>query len=173
MTKKGSKLKKLAMRWRYRLDNARAIFGLLTFAVLLGATYAKRIPWFMEQGFWRGDFLLSLLILLVFVIGGYLYDRAFELWSEDITVRVERNPYTYVPGPKEFLITIAVQHLLAYLLFKEDEKEAKLFLEILSEYFSLTPNSEDYREKSNNIKTLSIDFVKKIKEKMKTEEEEG
>jgi len=166
MNNKGSKLKALAMRWRFRLDHARAIFGMLTFALLLAVGYVDILPWFMDQGFWRGEFLLTFLVLTVFVIGGYLYDRGLKLWSEDITVRVERNPYTYMPGPKEHLIKKSVDYAIMYLLSKNEEtkEEAKSLKKILDEYYSLTPNTEGYREKSEEIKTLTNQFTNKIKE---------
>lgn len=162
-------LKKLTMRWRFRLDHARAIFGLLTFALLLAVGYVDKLPWFNYQGFWRGEFLLTFLVLIVFIIGGYLYDKGFKLWSEHATVTVERNPYTYMPTPREHLVKKSVDYAIMYLLSKnkETKEDAKLLNKILDDFYSLTPDSERYQEKSKEIKILTNDFIKKIKRKMK------
>ena len=42
-------IKHFSMKWRFRLDQARAIFGLITFAVLLANSYVDDFPWFQDQ----------------------------------------------------------------------------------------------------------------------------
>lgn len=159
-------IKYFTMKWRFRLDQARAIFGLLTFAVLLAATYVDRIPWFEDQGFWRGDFLLSFLIFCVFVIGGYVYDRAFQLWTETSKVTLERNPYTYVPSPKEewhsAVIYGYIFHALNQIAKKldielENQDEVRLFFE---HYLSMNPSTPDFLGEVEKLRVIS-DIVKK------------
>jgi len=154
-------IKYFTMKWRFRLDQARAIFGLATFAVLLAATYVDRIPWFEDQSFLRGDLLLSFLIFLVFVIGGYVYDRAFQLWTETSKVTVERNPYTYVPTPKEEWHSVVVWgyifHALNQIAEKldielENQDEVRLFFE---HYFSMNPSTPNFLEEVEKLRVIS------------------
>ena len=84
-------LKYFAMKWRFRVDQARALFGLLTFAALLAIAYMPSIPWFNEQGFWRGEFLLAVIVLVVFLLGGYLYDRFLKLWTRDNSCKCRKE----------------------------------------------------------------------------------
>ncbi|NHJ33700.1 MAG: hypothetical protein FK732_12640 [Asgard group archaeon] len=158
--------KYFTMKWRFRLDQARAIFGLLTFAVLLAASYVNRIPWFEDQGFWRGDLLLSFLIFVVFVIGGYVYDRAFQLWSETQKVNVERNPYTYVPTPKEEWHSVVIYGYLFHALNQiakkldielENQDEVRLFIK---HYYSMNPSTPDYLVEVDKL-TIISEMVKK------------
>ncbi|NHJ39319.1 MAG: hypothetical protein FK731_04745, partial [Asgard group archaeon] len=158
--------KYFVMKWRFRLDQSRAIFGLITFAILLADSYAPKIPWFMDQGFWRGEFILALLIFIIFALGGYLYDRSFKLWSETTTVSIERNPYTYVPNPKEqwqsraiwtFVFTILSQMAEKLDLEIENEDFMRLFIQ---HYYSLTPGDEDIVQESAKLSKIADIFEK-------------
>jgi len=159
-------LKYFTMKWRFRLDQARAIFGLATFAVLLAASYVDRIPWFEDQTFWRGDLLLSFLIFVVFIIGGYVYDRAFQLWTETSKVTVERNPYTYVPTPKEEWLSVLFWGYILQALNQiakkldielENQDELRLFFE---HYFSMNPSTPDFLGEVEKLRVIS-NMVKK------------
>lgn len=154
-------VKYFVMKWRFRLDQSRAIFGLVTFAVLLADSYAPKIPWFKDQTFWRGEFILALLIFVIFALGGYLYDRSFKLWSETTTVSIERNPYTYVPNPKEqwqsraiwtFTFTILSQIAEKLDLEIENEEFMRLFIQ---HYYSLTPSSENIVQESVKLSKIA------------------
>ncbi|NPE07421.1 MAG: hypothetical protein GNW80_03985 [Asgard group archaeon] len=153
--------KLLAMKWRFRLDQSRAIFGLLTFAALLAVSYVSKIPWFRDQGFWRGEFFLTILILIVFMMGGYLYDKFLRLWAQTGTVTVSRNPYTYVPSPKEFNSTIS---WFTYIFTALNQIAKKLDIEIegeelikqqLTHYVSLSVEDSDFQEQAKKLKKLS------------------
>ncbi|MCG3254220.1 MAG: hypothetical protein KAX09_10230 [Candidatus Heimdallarchaeota archaeon] len=154
-------LKYLAMKWRFRLDQARAIFGLLTFAALLSITYLPKIPWFQDQLFWRGEFLLTFLVLFFFMIGGYLYDRFLRLWTENVTVSVERNPYTYVPQPKELIVSLGwFTHIFSALKQIADKLEIELegeelMKQQLTHYLSLTVDDSDFEVQASKLKRLT------------------
>lgn len=154
-------LKYFSMKWRFRLDQARAIFTLATFAVLLSANYVDRIPWFQDQGFWRSDFLLSVVVFIVFVVVGYIYDRAFQLWTETQKVNVERNPYTYVPSPKEEWHSVVVWGYIFNALTQiakkldvelENQDEVRLFFE---HYFSMNPTTPDFLGEVEKLRVIS------------------
>jgi hypothetical protein len=153
--------KYFVMKWRFRFDQARAIFGLLTFAILLANSYESKIPWFKDQPFWRGEFILALMIFVIFAFGGYLYDRSFKLWTETTKVTVERNPYTYVPNPKErwqsralwtFNLTILSQIAEKLDLKIENEEFMRLFIQ---HYYSLTPTSENIELESTKLSKIA------------------
>lgn len=148
------------MKWRFRLDQARAIFGLLTFAFLLAAGYVEYISFLDKLGFW-GVIIFTILIFIVFIIGGYLYDRVFSLWSENQAVNIERNPYTYVPSPKEQWYTMAVYGYIFNSLNQiakkleidlDNEDELRLFLQ---HYLSMSPNTPNYVEEVEKLKVIS------------------
>ena len=161
-------IKYFAMKWRFRVDQARAIFGLVTFAALLALGYADKIPWFQDQRFWRGEFLLTFLVLVVFLIGGYLYDRFLKLWTETTKVAIERNPYTYVPNPKELWLSRAVW-LYTFMslsqiadkleLNLENEEEMKL---LLKKYYSLTPQTENFEKEVVKLSKITDIIEKKF-----------
>jgi len=153
------------MKWRFRIDQARAIFGLLTFAALLGVGYIDYITFFAKQGFW-GIMEFTLIIFVIFLIGGYLYDRVLQLWAETQTVNVYRNPFTYVPHPRERIISMAYW---AYVFQSLDQIAEKLDVDIKSKdlmrplieyYLSLTPNITDFEEKGLKMKTATTEIIK-------------
>lgn len=160
--------KKFAMKWRFRLDHARVIFGLLTFSLLLAVGYIEYIPFLAKLGFW-GVAILTIGIFVVFGIIGYVYDKVTELWSEHAVVRVERTPYTFVPQPKEFRIRRALDYALMFLLLQnpETKEEALLLKDILDSYYSLSPNTQEYKAKSDRVVVLTNEFVRRLKEKEK------
>jgi hypothetical protein len=156
--------KYFVMKWRFRLDQARAIFGLLTFAVLLANSYSDEIPWFRDQGFWRRDLLLAFIIFIGFSLGGYLYDRSLRLWTETQRVSVERNPYTYVPNPKErwqsrafwsYNLTVLSQIAEKLDLKIENEEFMRLFIQ---HYYSLTPSHQNIEQESAKLAKVADRF---------------
>jgi len=168
--------KYLMMKWRFRLEQARAIFGLLTFAVLLAIGYYEKIPWFNEINFWLSNIILTLIIFVVFVLGGYLYDRVFRLWTENTKVTIERNPYTYVPTPKEEIFTMGVYSFMISSLSKisknlgielEGEEAVKL---MFNEYYSMNPETPEFEKSAAKIIELGH-LIRKIN--IITEEDEA
>lgn len=148
------------MKWRFRLDQARAIFGLLTFAGLLAVGYIDYISIFDRMGFW-GVVIFTIIIFFVFLVGGYLYDRVFSLWSENQAVNIERNPYTYVPSPKEQWYVMAIYGYIFNSLSQiakkleidlNNEEEMRLFLQ---HYLSMDPKTPNYISEVEKLKVIS------------------
>ncbi|MHA1185551.1 MAG: hypothetical protein ACTSSK_01545 [Candidatus Heimdallarchaeota archaeon] len=158
--------KHFAMKWRFRLDQSRAIFGLITFAVLLANSYVDQIPWFKDQGFWGGDIFLSVIIFAMFLIVGYLYDRLFKLWTETQTVHVERNPYTYVPQPKEYINNLATWSFIFDSLIQISEKldvdlKGKELIRLhLKTYYGLSTKTTNFESKALRLQLLSKELQK-------------
>ena len=162
-------LKYFSMKWRFRLDQARAIFGLVTFAALLAVGYIEYITFLENLGVW-GVFIFTIIIFIIFVIGGYIYDRVLKLWSETQTVSVERNPYTWVPGPKEQILWLG---WWAYLFKALNQIAEKLDVELedeevvrlhMSEYYKLKPSTPNFEAGANKVKKLSEYMEKKFLE---------
>ena len=47
-----------------------------------------------------GIVFISIPLFAVMVAFGWVYDRILRLWSPDSDVKIERNPYSYVPSPR-------------------------------------------------------------------------
>lgn len=112
-----SKFSDFLMRWRYRLDHAKVIFSLLTFAILLGFDFINYIPFLDKLGL-GGVAILALIIFLLFAMVGYAYDRGFRFWQSHSKVNVERNPYSYVPNPKDKSVLRGLHLYRTYLLLE-------------------------------------------------------
>ncbi|NHJ46177.1 MAG: hypothetical protein FK733_00180 [Asgard group archaeon] len=154
--------KYFVMKWRFRLDQARAIFGLVTFAILLANSYGDDLPWFKDD--WRREILLAVIVFFIFALGGYLYDRSFRLWTETQKVSVERNPYTYVPNPKErwqsrafwsYNLTVLSQIAEKLDIKIENEEFMRLFI---SHYYSLTPSHDNIEQESVKLSKVADRF---------------
>ncbi|MFX0108101.1 MAG: hypothetical protein ACFE7R_07445, partial [Candidatus Hodarchaeota archaeon] len=73
-------------------------YGLL----ILAYAYFEYIPFFYDLGFW-GPFAFAGVMLVAFLILGYVYDRVLVMWAPGQEVTQERNPYMYVPSPKDHI----------------------------------------------------------------------
>jgi len=156
-------IKYFTMKWRFRLDQSRAIFGLATFALILAQSYAKYLPWVSDPNnveFWV-VIVFGLILFLVFLIGGYIYDRAFQLWTETSKVSLERNPYTYVPSPKEEWHSVIIWGYVFQALNQiaskldielENQDEVRLFFE---HYFSMNPSTPDFLGEVEKLREIS------------------
>lgn len=161
-------IKYFSMKWRFRLDQARSIFGLITFALILAQGYVIYLPWIEDPtdiDLWIVT-VFAIVVFIIFVIGGYLYDRLFKMWTETSTVAVERNPYTYVPTPKEQWHSLAIYGYLFNTLGQiakkldiklENEEEMKLFL---NHYLSMDAKTPEFEEEVKKLKQIS-NLIKK------------
>lgn len=71
------------------------IFGAL-YVVVLFPTAHDMLKLFLSV------FLISIPLLVILTIFGWYYDRKMKIWSVDMAVKVERDPYSYVPEPYLF-----------------------------------------------------------------------
>ncbi|MFW9925011.1 MAG: hypothetical protein ACFFDW_17185 [Candidatus Thorarchaeota archaeon] len=162
------------MKWRFRLTQIQGIFSLITYAAMLAASYIKYITVFEKMGFW-GVILFAGLIFLAFAIGGFLYDKTFKLWSETNIVNVERNPYTWVPGPKDeiqwlgwFAFIFNSLNQIANKLDVELEGE-EIIKEHMAEFFKLNPKTPNFEQEAKRIQKLSRQLEKTFLEKGKND----
>jgi hypothetical protein len=93
-------VKKWLMKQQWRVVQIRGIWGLFYGILLLAGAYYDYIPFFLDMGS-IGPFVFAGVILFVFLILGYIYDRVLVMWAPSQEVSIERNPYQYVPAPKD------------------------------------------------------------------------
>lgn len=104
-------VKKWLMKQQWRIVQIRGIWGLFYGILLLAGSYYGYIPFFADMGSW-GPFVFSGVLLFSFVILGYLYDRVFIMWAPSQEVNMERNPYQYVPSPKDHIFWFPIYSVL-------------------------------------------------------------
>jgi hypothetical protein len=95
-------VKKWLMKQQWRIVQIRGIWGLFYGILLLAVAYYEYIPFFVDMGAY-GPFVFAGFILLTFLILGYIYDRVLVMWAPSQEVTIERNPYQYVPSPKDHI----------------------------------------------------------------------
>lgn len=93
-------VRKWLMKQQWRIVQIRGIWGLFYGILLLAISYYDYIPFFVDMGSW-GPLVFAAVILFVFLILGYIYDRVLVMWAPSQEVTIERNPYQYVPAPKD------------------------------------------------------------------------
>ena len=90
------------MKQQWRVAQIRGIWSLLYGILLLAYAYFEYVPPFNEWGF-SGPFAFAAIIFAVFLIAGYIYDRVLVMWAPSQEVAQERNPYQYVPSPRDHI----------------------------------------------------------------------
>jgi hypothetical protein len=147
------RIKKWLMKQQWRIIQIRGIWGLFYGILLLAIAYYEFIPWFSNIEIW-GPFLFAGVIVVAFLILGYVYDRVLMLWAPSQEVIMERNPFQYVPGPKEriywlplysALLTVAEDLSDHYGLDKRDIVESR---EYFAEIMTLRPERPGDLEKA-------------------------
>ncbi len=96
------RFRKWLMKQQWRIVQIRGIWGLFYGILLLAITYFEYVPLFASMGA-LGPFAFSAALLVFFLVLGYLYDRVFIMWAPSQEVSMERNPYQYVPSPKDHI----------------------------------------------------------------------
>lgn len=94
------RIKKWLMKQQWRILQIRGIWGIFYGVLVLAGLYVGYFPFFVSMGI-LGPFVFAGLILFSFLILGYIYDRVLVMWAVSQEVTQERNPYQYVPAPKD------------------------------------------------------------------------
>ena len=90
------------MKQQWRIVQIRGIWSLFYGIFLLAIAYFEFIPFFAQIGV-MGPFFFAGSLLFVFLILGYIYDKVLVMWAPSQEVIMERNPYQYIPSPKEHI----------------------------------------------------------------------
>jgi len=105
-----------------------------------------------------GILFISLPLYVGLIISGYYYDKKLRIWSPDNVVKIERNPFSYVPTPRIISFTLPIINFLLtfyYDMFIKlglDTAELERLIEYLEKYMNLTPG-----------KLSDYDFAKKMR----------
>ena len=79
--------------------------------LLLAVAYYAYIPFFAELGA-LGPFVFAVFMLFAFLIAGYLYDRVFVMWGPQQEIVRERDPFQYVPQPRDHIFWFPVYSVI-------------------------------------------------------------
>lgn len=93
-------IKKWLMKQQWRIVQIRGIWSLFYGILLLAIAYYEYVPFIADMQS-MGPFVFAGIILIIFLIFGYIYDRVLVMWAPSQEVTIERNPYQYVPSPKD------------------------------------------------------------------------
>lgn len=93
-------IRKWLMKQYWRLIQVRGIWNLFYGVLIFSIGYYLYVPFFYDMGAW-GPLVLAAALLFSFLIFGYLYDRVFVMWGPQQEVVIERNPFQYVPHPRD------------------------------------------------------------------------
>jgi len=96
------RIRKWIMKQQWRILQIRGIWGVFYGVLILAGLYVEYVPFFNDMGP-IGPFVFASVILIVFLVIGYIYDRVLVMWAPSQEVTQERNPYMYVPSPKDHI----------------------------------------------------------------------
>lgn len=146
-----------------RLNWIQALTGLVQDVLVFGALYVTILfpDQVTENGLVPIDYLflgilfLSLPLFLGLIAAGWYYDKRLRVWSADTVVKFERNPYMYVPDPRNGVMEIpfflVLLRTLSSLFEKQnlDRFELQNMIHYLEKYqhydASVDQNMEDAR----------------------------
>jgi hypothetical protein len=135
-----------------RLTWIQSLTGLVQDVLVFGALYVFVIfpDAASESALFLAFFAISLPLLIFLVLAGWVYDRKLRIWSADLTVRVERNPYTYVLQPAQVAFTIPFFYTILRVFHETliklglDTAELEKIIQYYDEYTKLrTTTSKD------------------------------
>jgi len=146
-----------------RLNWIQSLTGLFQDVLVFGALYVTILfPDQVVNGLVPIDYLmlgilfLSLPLFLFLTAAGWYYDKKLRVWSADFIVKFERNPYMYVPDPRNGVMEIPFFLVLfktLNALFEKrnlDSTELKTMIQYLEKYkhldVSVDQNMENARE---------------------------
>jgi len=150
-------LKKWLMKQQWRIVQIRNIWTLFYGVLLLAIAYYEYVP-FVSGMAELGPFLFAGIIMFVFLILGYIYDRVLVMWAPSQEVTIERNPYQYVPSPKEYVFWFPIYSALLDIseqLARGNELDTKVIddtREYYSEIEKLRPERKEDIEKGKRIR---------------------
>ncbi|MFW9831937.1 MAG: hypothetical protein ACFFD8_09180 [Candidatus Thorarchaeota archaeon] len=144
-------IRKWIMKQYWRLVQVRGIWNLFYGILLLAIAYYMYIPFFYDMGA-TGPFVLAGVLLITFLIIGYLYDRVFVMWGPQQEVSIERNPFSFVPQPQDHIfwfptyagiLEASAKLAEAFDLDMTTIRETREYFDELQNFSPLTPGDID------------------------------
>ncbi len=107
------------------------VFGALYTAILLPTDTALDLLLIVSL-------LMAFVIFLILIAAGWYYDKRLKLWSPDMEVKIERNPYSYIISPRLHTVFVPFFNGLIKFVHEIFEKleEDTTELDRLSEYMN-------------------------------------
>lgn len=109
-----------------------------------------------------GILTISIPLFTLMIIAGWYYDKKLKMWSPEIMVDIERNPFSYIPEPRTFTMA----HPIFYTLLHT-------FVKILRELKVETASIEKIAEYIDNFARLSTSNEKDLGKARKLRDELG
>lgn len=125
-------LLKWIMKQYWRLGTIRAWLSLGLAMLVLGRLYYGYVPFLQDLGFF-GAIFLGAFFILVFMGLGWLYDTKTKMWAPQIQTIVERNPYSYVPAPRNHFLHYPAVYVFV-LIVRGMMQKAKLDSQMVSDF---------------------------------------
>lgn len=126
----------------------RALASLGMSMLVLGRYYYVYIPALADLDL-LGALILGVVLVIIFLGIGWLYDERGRMWSQKVQVGVQRDPYRFVPNNRSFAIDFPVTYAVLSTLqgiFQEhgmDTKEVRDLVRYLRDYYDRKPERED------------------------------
>ncbi|MFW9846875.1 MAG: hypothetical protein ACFFD6_09015 [Candidatus Thorarchaeota archaeon] len=156
------RVRKWLMKQQWRIIQIRGIWGLFYGILLLAYAYFGYIPYFADMGA-LGPFVFSGVLLFAFLILGYLYDRVFVLWAPSQEVSMERNPYQYLPSPKDHIFWFPLYSSMIEMTEKLAEKydvDTDILDEVREYYSQLSVLRPEEKTNLDIAEKLRDDFIR-------------
>jgi hypothetical protein len=155
-----------------RLNWIQSLTGLFQDVLVFGALYVTILfPAQVTDGLVPFNFLilgilfLSLPLFILLTIAGWYYDKRLRVWSADFVVKFERNPYMYVPDPRNGVMEIPFFTILIktlYDLFEQmemDNLELGNMLQYLEKYRQFDASVDENMKEARALRReLDVNF---------------
>jgi hypothetical protein len=155
-----------------RLNWIQSLTGLFQDVLVFGALYVTILfPSQVTNGLVPLDYLilgilfLSLPLFFILTLAGWYYDKKLRVWSADYVVKFERNPYMFVPDPRNGVMEIPFYTTLfrSFLeLFRKlglEESGLESMLDFLNRYMILDVSDDNNMKKAKSLRReLDIKF---------------
>ncbi len=105
------------MKQYWRIGTIRVLLSLALGMFVLGKGYYTYIPFLADLGL-LGALILGTFLVLLFLGIGWLYDEKGKMWSPQLQVIAERNPYQYISNYKSMVYDYQVFYALIATLKK-------------------------------------------------------
>ncbi len=142
-----------------RLNYIQALTGLVQDVLVFGALYVTLLfPDVASDGLvplnylFLGILYLSMPLFFILTAAGWYYDKKLRVWSADYVVNFERNPFQYVPDPRNGIIEIpyflvlfkALNEVFGHLNL--DQSKLTNMIQFLEKYITLTSSVDQHME---------------------------
>jgi len=107
----------------------------------------------------QGILFISLPLFVLLASLGWVYDKKLRIWSPDVVVKVERNPFMYVAEPRMHIMVFPLFHALLGTLDEVliadgiEDNEINRILRYISDYSNLDVSRNEDMEKVRNLRS--------------------